>query len=291
MPAKRVGSASRADDEGRLLEPGSSREEEDSPRSSRSPTGNTDPTIIKTEGALEAATGATEALGLAETSSSAAAARGPSIATELIELEESALKPTRSRSGQTVDSQTTAASSGPRRSPGGAGRSPTRGQPRQKVVYYQNRFITIPINDGGKRGGSSGSQESGGLAQPGTRAHLGSQAQSGTQAQGQQQSANMELEGMPIDLDPITPAQPVPRLGARGLARTQSLFAKITTVLQDNRLKSGSSSTQEQIKEMNKNQEESHKVLKKILNIIFITTGVSLFLGVVVVIIYTSIGE
>ncbi len=60
--------------------------------------------------------------------------------------------------------------------------------------------------------------------------------------------------------------------------------------IRDNRLETGSEETKRKLKEQNKTQDQTNLCLKKVLNVIFVTTGVSLFLAIVVVIIYTSIG-
>lgn len=73
--------------------------------------------------------------------------------------------------------------------------------------------------------------------------------------------------------------------------REYTLFKKLVQLLQDNRLKSGDEEAAEKLRELNRSQNERFPVLKSILNAIFITTGVVLLIAVVVVIIYTSIGE
>ena len=60
--------------------------------------------------------------------------------------------------------------------------------------------------------------------------------------------------------------------------------------IRDNRLETGSEETKRKLKQQNKTQDQTNLCLKKVLNVIFVTTGVSLFLAIVVVIIYTSIG-
>ena len=70
-----------------------------------------------------------------------------------------------------------------------------------------------------------------------------------------------------------------------------SFLAKLSKIIQDNRMRDGDKDTAKKLKEMNKNQEQRHQILKRVLNIIFVTTGIVLFLAVVVVIIYTSVGK
>ena len=72
----------------------------------------------------------------------------------------------------------------------------------------------------------------------------------------------------------------------RGLRVTQVMMR-----LQDNRLESGDQETARKLRDINNQEAESHGLLKKVLNVIFITTGVALLVSVIIVIIYTSIGK
>jgi hypothetical protein len=77
-------------------------------------------------------------------------------------------------------------------------------------------------------------------------------------------------------------------------SRQYALLKSAVRLLQDNRAavdKGGDPETAERLKEINRSQNDSCPVVKSILNCMFVTIGVVLLLGVVVVIIYTSIGE
>lgn len=72
-------------------------------------------------------------------------------------------------------------------------------------------------------------------------------------------------------------------------SREYTVLKKVVRLLQDNRLSTGDEETAQKLQDLNRSQSESYPILKTILNVIFITTGVVLLIAVVVVIIYTSI--
>jgi len=72
--------------------------------------------------------------------------------------------------------------------------------------------------------------------------------------------------------------------------REYTMLKKVVRLLQDNRVDTGDGETAQRLQEINQNQTDSYPILKTILNGLFITTGVVLLVGVVVVIIYTSLG-
>lgn len=72
-------------------------------------------------------------------------------------------------------------------------------------------------------------------------------------------------------------------------SREYTVLKKVVRILQDNRLNSGDEETAQRLQDLNRSQTESYPILKTILNVIFITTGVVLLIAVVVVIIYTSL--
>ena len=160
--------------------------------------------------------------------------------------------------------------------------SPGQAPPPPKVVYYQNRFITIPGDPGP---GPTGSATSGDTASGRQRGQheLGPAGSREREGGSTRQEETME----PIQLD----EPQVKRSKLSGLGKTHQVLKRIYLCLEDNRMKTGNQETQDKLKDMNLSQSESHQILKKILNIIFVTTGVSLFLAVIIVIIYTSIGE
>jgi len=73
--------------------------------------------------------------------------------------------------------------------------------------------------------------------------------------------------------------------------REYTMLKKVVRLLQDNRVDADDGETAQRLQEINQNQSDSYPILKTILNGLFITTGVVLLVGVVVVIIYTSIGR
>ena len=73
--------------------------------------------------------------------------------------------------------------------------------------------------------------------------------------------------------------------------REYTMLKKVVRLLQDNRVDTGDGETAQRLQEINQNQTDSYPILKTILNGLFITTGVVLLVGVVVVIIYTSLGS
>ena len=71
-------------------------------------------------------------------------------------------------------------------------------------------------------------------------------------------------------------------------SKEYTVLKKVVRVLQDNRMNSSDPETVQRLQEMNRTQSDSYPILKTILNVIFITTGVVLLVAVVIVIIYTS---
>jgi len=73
--------------------------------------------------------------------------------------------------------------------------------------------------------------------------------------------------------------------------REYTMLKKVVRLLQDNRVDADDGETAQRLQEINQNQSDSYPILKTILNGLFITTGVVLLVGVVVVIFYTSFGS
>ncbi|KAK2178509.1 hypothetical protein NP493_541g02018 [Ridgeia piscesae] len=139
----------------------------------------------------------------------------------------------------------------------------TRGRclpsPLHAVVYYQNRFVTI-----------DGVTDCPVTAAPNIRLSTRS-------------TSNLPAMNA-IELDLTDSAGRKPTHGQAAAKFGQSVLAKLTRLLQDNRMAAGDAETPPK-----KEQGRSNPVLRKILNIIFLSTGIILLLAVVVVIIYTSI--
>ena len=198
-------------------------------------------------------------------------------------------------------------------------------QPVQKVVYYQNRFITVNIDPvtgrvveasgpvlntvgGGGAGSVSGQGEpgkdggSGGGTGLGNRGKTKTKTASGASGAAQGTMSAIEIDTMQHDPHPHpggsaaiagrpSGGHQAGKAGKFGQFKVPSCLKTCHMYCEDNRMKTGSDDTKEKLKDNNKMQDQTNMCLKKVLNIIFVTTGVSLFLAVVIVIIYTSIGK
>ena len=179
-------------------------------------------------------------------------------------------------------------------------------QPIQKVVYYQNRFITVSIDPatgkvvetGGpvlNAVGPGGTDSVTGRGEPGDGSGIGggpghrntsSNKGRGTQGAGGKMSA-IEIDTMQQDPYPGgsggIAGRPSGNMGSNqagkagkfGQFKVPSCLKTCHKYLQDNRLETGSASTKEELKDNNKTQDQTNMCLKKVLNIIFVTTGVS----------------
>ncbi len=160
--------------------------------------------------------------------------------------------------------------------PAGAKRSTSQASSRQliqKVVYYQNRFITVFIDPAtGKIVDTGPPQSPGSSTQGAARSKTGPKTDTG------------------ISVDPDG-ADEHDGGSEKGGCQMPSCLKTCLMYLQDNRLKTGSEETKKKLRDQNQMQDQTNMILKKVLNIIFVTTGVSLFLAVIIVIIYTSIGK
>ena len=97
-----------------------------------------------------------------------------------------------------------------------------------------------------------------------------------------------------IKIDSVPSTSNESRLKSLAITGPAKVIRFIARVLQDNRMKSGGKIDKKmtaKFKKMNSDDLGSQTILKKILNIIFVTTAMLLFVSVVIVIIYTSIGE
>ena len=205
----------------------------------------------------------------------------------------------------------------------------------QKVVYYQNRFITVPIDPNSCKGrsiskeklrSSNGSVESkkssavnqtaadekcvnGGKATS-AKTKLESAAKckkrDSQQKELQQQQSKLssketETQQLNGDMNPIELENSIismhsgpedkEELDGRNdkrsgtFSKADAVFNKIKEILQDKRC------DDEIAQNSQAKRHSTNPILKKILNIIFIAIGVILLLGVVIVIIYTTIGK
>ena len=295
MPSKRGPNGETPEDQGRLLEPGSSREEEDVVQVHHQEQQQSHEEELP-EDELQPEEEAEVTAETSDRQRAITSSRSEEIVTHRVSIApsqslgaEKLSDAAKRRTGTPQDKQQRAASRGSsqkhrdkspqeggKASAAGIGRGSSPGQPLQRVVYYQNRFITIPVEPGQRVTGICGSTEISRKPKDGLA--------DGTAGKGNRSGAGMD----PIQLDGPSQGGNDRSNKRRGLP---SCIKKIAVVLEDNRLQTGGKATADKIRDMNQNQDESNPILKKILNIIFVTTGVALFLAVIVVIIYTGIGE
>lgn len=69
-------------------------------------------------------------------------------------------------------------------------------------------------------------------------------------------------------------------------ASKTGIFQKVAQILQDNR--AGDREAVVKLRSQNEEQADSNQILKKILNIIFLVTGLALLVAVIIVIVYTA---
>ena len=169
----------------------------------------------------------------------------------------------------------------------------------RNVVYYQNRFIVLESNDGDTTRSPSNVSSK--------RTTLGTPSK--TMAEGQSSSflrdgesetalypgSRSRMRNMEIDASSVTMG-----MDARGIdiivtdpdnssrnitdsmGKKDTLLKRIQRLLIDNRMKG---------KPPIEQSPDEYRVLKKVLNISFLTIGIVLFVAVVVVVIYAFIGE
>lgn len=96
---------------------------------------------------------------------------------------------------------------------------------------------------------------------------------------------SIEVDSNPASLDVAGRPERVQK--SSGFTRSKNFMKKIVRILEDDRLED----VEQELNEQNSNQVGEHLCLKKVLNITFITTGIVLFVSVVIVIIYTAVGK
>jgi hypothetical protein len=183
-------------------------------------------------------------------------------------------------------------------------------QNQQNVVFYQNRFVVMnqkadDATDADTGAGNLGNQGNrarrpqslvtganqlaqnkpeAGLAfedymQTITPRNAGGEVNTNTKMA---TNRNMDIDETSVTMEPNddTDKDRLPKVKTK---KSNPILAKIASVLEDDRGGKGGS--------VFSPGQETHRVLKRVLNIIFVTIGILLFIAVVVVIIYTSIGE
>nr|KAG5687572.1 hypothetical protein BaRGS_022876 [Batillaria attramentaria] len=99
-------------------------------------------------------------------------------------------------------------------------------------------------------------------------------------------SVSMDGRGIEIIVSDETGVSHRPADKTRRLSGKRALLKKIGTVLIDNRM-----TGKENCEQLLTEHPEEYRVLKKVLNYMFVTVGVALLVSVFVVILYTCIGE
>ena len=146
---------------------------------------------------------------------------------------------------------------------GDSSREPLLPSTLHTVVYYQNRFVTI----------------NGATDCPVTTAPTIRLSQRSQTVLPEVHSIELDMADCNINRQNQLNRRTIVKFG-------HSVLSTLTRLLQDNRMTSSDLSVRP-----SKDQERSRPVLHKILNIIFISTGIILLLAVVVVIVYTTVGE
>ncbi|XP_064653035.1 serine/arginine repetitive matrix protein 1-like [Lineus longissimus] len=185
-------------------------------------------------------------------------------------------------------------------------------QNQQNVVFYQNRFVVMNQKADDEPDGDTGA---GNLGSQGNRARrpqslvtganqmVQNKPESGNAFDDYMQPAtpriadavqgnattkmatnrNMDIDETSVTMEQQDDLEKDSHPKVKTKKKKNPILAKIASVLQDDRGGKGSVGFSP--------GEETHRVLKRVLNIIFVTIGILLFIAVVVVIIYTSIGK
>ncbi|OWF45192.1 hypothetical protein KP79_PYT23603 [Mizuhopecten yessoensis] len=195
--------------------------------------------------------------------------------------------------------------------------SPPRSTLRS-AVYYQNRFIVLetPESHGGSDGYAANpahnSKRSGSRDQVSNSSHrvdgadLNKETSFNSSAgkHGRKMSSdiqrksgnrrNMEMDASSVTMDArgieiiLTDPENSSRPIASESKNKNTIWKKINRFLQDNRMKGNPDSD----RILNADHPEDYRILKKVLNILFLTIGVVLFLAVIVVVIYAfAVGD
>ena len=160
-------------------------------------------------------------------------------------------------------------------------------------VFYQNRLICLNNRDSNSsnskshdaRGKSSTSEPDGRLTS-GTAMSSDVQIKSGNRRNMEMDASSVTMDARGIEIiltDPENSSRPI----ETEEKEKNTICRKITRLLQDNRMKGIPDS--ERI--LNTGNPEEYALLKKVLNIAFLTIGIVLFLSVVVVVIYAFVGK
>ncbi|XP_069106388.1 uncharacterized protein [Argopecten irradians] len=195
--------------------------------------------------------------------------------------------------------------------------SPPRSTLRS-AVYYQNRFIVLEAPDAGgvsdgytgnpahntKRSASRDHVSNSSQRVDGTGLNKETSFNSGAGKHSREMSSdiqrkpgnrrNMEMDASSVTMDArgieiiLTDPENSSRPIASEAKNKNTIWKKINRFLQDNRMKGNPDSD----RILNADHPEDYRILKKVLNILFLTIGVVLFLAVIVVVIYAfAVGD
>lgn len=186
----------------------------------------------------------------------------------------------------------------------------------RNVVYYQNRFIILDPPEAKSRSNTSSKrstellQARGAEQQPTDDKVRKSEIQISADGDDAQKipekfrhkvkhvSANaltkkskMEMDASSVTMDArgieIIVTDSDSGFRSRNTETNKTMWKKISRILLDNRMKGRAGSG----RMLNSDNPEEYRVLKKVLNIIFLTIGITLLISVIIVIIYTTVGE
>jgi len=184
----------------------------------------------------------------------------------------------------------------------------------RSCVYYQNRFIVLDPHEGRRstEGYTNNSQQN-----RGSRDRASNSPRAGDQDSNEETSfstskrrsgkmsdiqssrkpgnrRNMEMDASSVTMDArgieiilTDPENSSRHIAAENKEKNNTVWKKINRFLQDNRMKGNPDSD----RILNTDRPEDYRVLKKVLNLSFLTIGILLFLAVIVVVIYAFVGK
>lgn len=176
---------------------------------------------------------------------------------------------------------------------------------KQRVVYFQNRFIVLDTSD---RNVNSANSTINKLDNEGTISKINSGKldtmetsfskinnvtvtdSKNKRKDIDEDNSAMDARGIDIILtDPDNSSKQIKNMDSFNTEESKgknSIWRKINRVLMDDRVKASNG----QIVLENRHPEE-YRILKKVLNILFLTVGITLFVSVIIVVIYAFIGK
>lgn len=186
----------------------------------------------------------------------------------------------------------------------------------RNVVYYQNRFIILDPPEAKSRSNTSSERSSellqarGAEQQPTDDTVRKSEIQNSADGEDAQEipekfrhkikhvsvnalakKSKMEMDASSVTMDArgieIIVTDSDSGFRSRNTETNKTMWKKISQILLDNRMKGRAGPG----RVLNSEHPEEYRVLKKVLNIIFLTIGITLLISVIIVIIYTTVGK